>query len=89
MKRVLIIAFALLALLSCDLWKDRDRAGLFPVIVGGKWGYIDKSGSLVVNPQFDWAADFSEGLARVGIGVWPLKYGYIDKNGKFVWEPSE
>ena len=47
----------------------------------GKWGYIDTNGEWVVNPQFDWANDFSDGLALVELNG---KYGYIDKTGAFV-----
>jgi hypothetical protein len=41
----------------------KEHAGLFPVTVGGKSGYIDKTGKLVINPKFDGTWDFSEGLA--------------------------
>ena len=34
----------------------------------GKWGFIDKSGRTVIAPKFDWAGDFSGGLAEVGTG---------------------
>ncbi len=45
-----------------------------------KFGYIDKSGSTVISPQFDFCYGFSEGLAAVEVdGV----YGFIDKQGKF------
>jgi hypothetical protein len=52
-------------------------------------GYIDKSGKVVIKPQFVWAYDFSEGLAAAGIyenGV--QKYGYIDKTGTWVIQPQ-
>ncbi|MEC9220541.1 MAG: WG repeat-containing protein [SAR324 cluster bacterium] len=39
--------------------------GLWMVEKDGKWGYIDKSGKVVVEPQYDWVSDFSEGLAKV------------------------
>ena len=29
----------------------------------GKWGYIDENGDVVVDFKYDWAADFSEGVA--------------------------
>jgi len=48
--------------------------------MGEKWGYIDKTGKIVFEPQFDNAGYFSEGLAGVRIGK---KYGYIDKTGKW------
>jgi hypothetical protein len=54
----------------------------------GKWGYIDTSGKMVIEPQFKDALFFSGGLANVSPptdeeirGIW----GYIDKSGKFVW----
>ena len=40
----------------------------------GKSGFIDKTGRIVINPQFDLPAFFSEGLAAVFIGG---KWGYI------------
>ena len=33
----------------------------------GEWGYIDKKGKVVIEPQFDDASDFSEGFAKVKI----------------------
>src|SRR3990172_11387560 len=37
---------------------------LFPIEVDGRFGYINKSGQIVIKPQFDRAQDFSDGLAR-------------------------
>ncbi len=51
----------------------------------GYYGYIDKSGALVIPNQFYDAADFSEGLAPVSQEG---KYGYIDKTGYWVIQPS-
>jgi hypothetical protein len=53
--------------------------GLCAVRIGDKWGYIDKTGAVVITPQFDSAGIFSEGLACVRKG---RKVGYIDKTGK-------
>jgi len=38
-------------------------------------GYIDTTGKLVIQPQYDTVSDFSESLAAVKIGD---KWGYID-----------
>jgi hypothetical protein len=50
-----------------------------------KWGYIDKTGTIVIPPQFKYARGFHDGLAVVCVGD---KYGYIDKTGKFVINPQ-
>jgi hypothetical protein len=50
-------------------------------------GYLDRSGRVAIQPQFDWPfglSAFSEGLAAVKKGD---KWGYIDKKGHFVIEP--
>ena len=51
------------------------------VEIGGKWGFIDREGTLVINPQFDDARGFSEGLALVNIG---RNWGFIDREGTLV-----
>jgi hypothetical protein len=48
------------------------------------WGYIDKKAKVVIEPIFDWADEFSEGLAAVWVEG---KMGYIDKNGKLAIQP--
>ena len=52
---------------------------------GNKYGFIDRSGKVVVEPRFDLTFHFSEGLAAVQIGG---KWGYIDKTGKMVIKPK-
>ena len=49
-----------------------------------KWGYINKSGAIVIPEEFDYAFPFSEGLALVAFGT---KYGYIDHSGSLVIAP--
>lgn len=52
-----------------------------PITQKGKFGFIDMAGKTVVDFQYDWAEQFSEGLAVVGINH---RYGYVDTNGKLV-----
>jgi len=53
--------------------------------VGGRWGFVDIKGRFVINPQFDEARGFSEGLAPVKVGdVW----GYMDKSGGWAFKPQ-
>ena len=57
-----------------------------------KWGYINPTGEMVIQPQFDSAGTFKNGLAQVTIegDSWQdRKIGYIDKTGKYVWEPRK
>jgi len=51
----------------------------------GKWGYKDASGVYRIQPQFDAAMRFSEGLAAVALHK---KVGYIDTTGKMVISPQ-
>lgn len=39
----------------------------FPILEKSKAGFIDSTGNIVIPPQFDWASDFSGGLAAVEI----------------------
>jgi hypothetical protein len=67
------------------------KEGLALVRVNGKFGYIDKSGKYAIAPQFDYAYDFSEGLAVVNHGLSQRshgKNGYIDKSGRWVIPPQ-
>lgn len=70
------------------------KEGLLAVKVDDNWGYIDKSGSFVIEPQFWKAQNFqSNGLAVVGghcvkNGEDYLGLGVIDKNGNYVIEPE-
>lgn len=64
--------------------------GLAYIELNNKWGFIDKTGKVVIKPRFIKDFDgnifedmkFKNGLARVKDKD---KYGYIDKTGKFVW----
>lgn len=73
--------------------------GLAPVCITDQspehkrwWGYIDKTGKIVIEPKFHSALCFSEGLAKVEIinTKDPNKtlVGFIDKTGNFVIQPQ-
>ena len=63
--------------------------GLAAVKLEGKYGYIDRSGQMVIPPQFASADPFSEGLAAVQLDSAGNKGGYIDKSGKMVISGQE
>ena len=62
---------------------------LLPVVQGGKMGYIDKDGKIVIEPQFSVPSlmglklltGFRDGLAQIKEND---KWGYIDLTGKVV-----
>jgi hypothetical protein len=70
----------------CNYWADQfdfTPEGLALTNIGDKWGFIDKSGKLLM--QFDEAGEFSEGLAAAKMNG---KFGYINATGRFVIEPA-
>src|SRR5436190_4402594 len=78
--------------------------GLVPVEMNGKTGFMDRTGKIVIEPKFEDAEDFSEGLAPVKVRsnetTWcprqpsgsrigfTMKWGYIDKTGKLIIPPQ-
>ena len=93
-----------LMVLACLGTQQRSLAqdaqeGLLPIQQDGKWGYINRSGEVVIKPQFDSAEPFAEGraLVRYPPRKKPLKpgeknaelvagLGFIDHTGKVVIE---
>jgi len=90
-----LIAFTLLAAVLI-----RGYRLFFNRVSPKKWGFIDKSGALVIPVQFDDVArdqyggrtvyhkpfrNFSEGLCAVRFGK---KWGFIDKKGNFAIDPK-
>ncbi|MFA5794784.1 MAG: WG repeat-containing protein [Candidatus Brocadiia bacterium] len=68
--------------------KTSEEVHLFPVPQNGKYGYMDKTGKIVIEPMFDYAAGFSDGMAAVMMTKdGAQKIGYIDSTGKVVIEP--
>ena len=65
---------------------------LWPISVEGKWGFVDATGTVQVEPQFAKASPFREGLALVSVfgasevdKVFDRTFdGFVDESGKFV-----
>lgn len=75
------------------LYTQKDYRGVQGTGKYATWeyGFIDRQGNTIIEPQFDKAFDFSEGLALVGVrenqgDTNSYKYGYINKSGEFVIE---
>jgi hypothetical protein len=59
----------------------RFSEGLAAVELNKKYGFIDRTGSIVIPFHFDYAYSFSEGLAQV---TQAEKCGFINKTGHLV-----
>lgn len=66
-----------------DCWSSWGEFsdGLSRQLFGTKYGFIDSTGKVIIQPQFDLTLGFSERLAAVQVGK---KWGYIDTSGKMV-----
>ena len=64
-------------------WEEPEEKKLevFKFFRNGKWGYKNQKGAVVIQPTFDEAFQFAEGLACVEMGE---KLGFIDGEGKVV-----
>lgn len=75
--------------IGTGVWED---AHLFKtseptaVMLDGVWGFIDKEGNVVVDPQYEEARPFSEGFAPVKING---KWGYISSSDYKLVIPAE
>src|SRR5690606_35125086 len=58
---------------------------LFLIRAGGKSGYINEDGQIVIAPRFDDAGHFSQNLAPFKANN---KWGYINSGGSVVVEPT-
>jgi hypothetical protein len=76
--------FLILSLFLC-IFTSVNAQKLYKSISHGKYGFINRFGKFVIEPQFDWVKPFSEGLACVHLNN---KYGYINKSGQFICEPQ-
>ena len=61
---------------------SRYQEGIIRVkALNGRWGYLDKHGKWLIEPQFRYAKDFQEGWAVVrGKNMW----GYVNPKGEYL-----
>src|ERR1700734_1722294 len=58
---------------------------LYEVFFGGKYGFDDAQGNVVIKPQFQQVRPFQDGLAAIEQNG---RWGYVDLNGQVVIPPS-
>lgn len=74
----------------CETRGSMTRQGsyartLFPALQGDRFGYVDRTGRFVIQPQFDSARNFAEEMACVELDG---KWGFIDPTGRLVIPPQ-
>jgi hypothetical protein len=67
---------------------ESETADLFPIEVGNRWGYINRKGTIAIEPQFAYVEEFSEGLAAVDSDGDGFYDGYIGASGEIVLKPA-
>ena len=50
---------------SADNWIDAFAEGLVRTVIGGKYGFANKDGTIVIKPAYDYALPFDQGYAGV------------------------
>lgn len=95
MKFVALTIYITLASMSCATNLEsgapsgptrEPNARLFRIFEDKKFGFIDRSGKVVIEPQFEWVEDFSEGLALVSLNG---TKEFIDQTGRVVLVPKD
>jgi hypothetical protein len=90
LKRTILLVICLTVFTGSDVIAQSYRSdNWFPVYVDGKAGFIDRSGKIVLEPKYDGASYFYEGLARVSFGrdtiiTEGFSQGFIDETGEVV-----
>src|SRR5258705_7792584 len=86
--RSISMLMAALLLADCDQQAQKTSSNAVKSDAGGAAAErkaTAQGARIVINPQFDEADSFSEGLAAIRAGA---KYGYIDKQGTIVIKPQ-
>jgi hypothetical protein len=80
---LLLMATALLT--GCGGGSSAPGIELFPVANGDTYGYVNRKGEIVINPQFENAGVFRNGVALVKPDGQPA-WAYINTKGEYVSE---
>ena len=69
-------------------YADHFRNNLALVKVKGKYGFINKQGTFIIKPVYNYARNFVDGFAVIGSEIGnKVIWGFIDKYGKVILSP--
>jgi hypothetical protein len=61
----------------------------FQKTAGGRFGYIDEQGKIIIEPKFTWVQPFQDGCAIVSVKEGNHEYsGMIDRKGQYILKPN-
>ena len=86
-RTVLLLVFAILHV-ACSLKNENDKnewTELYRINVGGKYGFINENGDIVIDPQFDFTGDQFK-ADNLCFAIAGERIGLINVNGEFVTE---
>lgn len=84
-RKIPLVLGAAVIICICGFSQSSTTTKLFPIKINGKWGFINASGKIAIDPQFDGVNEFSEGLSLVFYGT-VQKRAYIDITGRIIIE---
>src|SRR5688572_11015127 len=67
---------------------SKQSNNLFVIMVNKKYGFIDRTGKIVIEPQLEFANDFVESRAVIATRSPDFKLSYINEAGKVVGSPK-
>jgi uncharacterized protein YdeI (BOF family) len=70
---------------SNEIFEIPENSNGYKMNSNVRWGFIDKTGKVVIKPQFQGAVSSSEGIAII---VNNQKDGYINSNGAIIVKPQ-
>ena len=97
-KRLMLAYVMILCLVLLGSWaEEKTASALYPIRENGLWGYMNRAGEVVIEPQWAYAGAFSGNTAIVGlnahrntgISVREMDDGLINKNGEYLIEPGQ
>ena len=89
MKRLMLICVMTLCLMSMGgLAKEETASTLYPIRENGLWGYMNRQGETVIEPQWTAVWPFEGNTALVSIDENNMLYGIINRRAEWVLEPE-
>ena len=89
MKRLMLVCVMVLCLMPLGGWAEEEIPALYPIRENGLWGYMNRAGEVVIEPQWDNADLFDRGVAVVSnnTGDHQEKVFLIDETGQEIFDP--